>query len=433
MDKAQKGYLILLFLVSPVLGVMTILSKLKNEKALVFFGTLFFGLVGSVFVYMEGTDGYSHLMNAKQYYTEMSFAEFFRKAYEVITFSSTEVVSDIYLHIISYISTSVLRNPALIHVFTGLVLGYFFTKSVILVLKGNLKTKKSTILTGLIVLFLLIKSIEALNSIRMWTGMWVLFYGSYSYAITKKKKYFFVILFSVFIHFSYLVILIPVVLVYTFQRQKKIIFLLYIISFFSSVGFSFFESYIPDSKLFEKRQSTYTIDSEEKVERFQEDNDDYKAEISKSNFYKALGQSTYVNYSIVGLSFILLLFYFKKEADRNLDFLISVGIGLYSFANFVAFTPELHGRSKIIACTFILAAAIHLQFTIKKYGLSQKNIKIVNKGFAVFLISAVPIFLLQISDIMFNISFFIFLFPEISWILGDDDYSIRKMIGLIID
>ena len=220
MDRNQKGYLTLLFFVSPFLGVYQ-LFKIKDEKVITLFGTLFFGLVGSVFVYLEGTDGHSHLMNAKAQYSNMSFGDFLMQAYDAITFNAVEGAADIYIHTLSYLSASVLRTPELIHVFSGFVLGYFFTKSTLLVLKGQLKTKKSYILIGLITLFVLIKSIEALNSIRMWTGMWVLFYGTYNYSINKEKKYFFVILFSVFIHFAYAVILIPLIIAYVLKRQKN--------------------------------------------------------------------------------------------------------------------------------------------------------------------------------------------------------------------
>lgn len=432
MDKTQKGYLILLFLVSPFLGVIK-LFKIKDEKTLTFFGTLFFGLVGSVFVYIEGTDGYSHLMNAKQYYTDMSLTEFFAKSFEILTFSSTKGSSDPYLHIISFLSTSLLQSPSLIHVFAGFILGYFFTKSVLLLLKRNLKTKKSTILIGFITLFLIIKSVEALNAIRMWTGMWVLFYGTYSYALTKQKKYVFVILFSVFIHFAYAVILIPVIAAFVLKKQSKIVVALYIFSFITTSNFSFIEKYIPKSDLLQKRQSTYVIDSKDKIKRFKKDNVNYQKDLASSNFYKNYGQSNYLNFSVVGLSIILCFFYLQKESDININFLVSTGILLYSFANLVAFSPELQGRSKIIAATFILAAAIRLQFNVKDYLLSQKAKRILNIGFVLFLISAIPIFLLQISDIMFNFSFFLLLFPQISWLLGDNDHSIRGIIGLLID
>jgi hypothetical protein len=432
MDKAQRGYLILLFLFSPFLGVLNIF-KLKNEKDITIFGTLFFGLVGSVFVYVEGADGHTHLMNAKENYLEMSWVDFLESLFQILTLSASEGATDIYLHCISFISASVLQTPELIHVFAGLVLGYFFSKSVLLVLKNNLAVKKGYILLGFIVLFLLIQSIGALNSIRMWTGMWVLFYGTYSWAITKKRKYLYVMLFSVFVHFSYAVILLPVIVAYIMQKRKKIIVAVYIISFFSTLSFSIFEAYIPKTNLLESKQKTYAITSEEDEERYEETALYKQKEVANMNFYKASGQTNYVNYSIVGLSVILIFFYLKKNTDNTFTFLVAIGLGLYTFSNLVAFSPSLQGRTKTIAATFLLAAAIFLQFNLKKYRLSRKNLRRLNIGLTLFLISSIPIFLFQISDILQNMSFFILILPQISWILGDGDYSIRAVIGLLFD
>jgi hypothetical protein len=432
MDKKQKGYLFLLFFASPLLGLIN-LFKVKEEKVLVSFGTLFFGLLGSAFVYIKGTDGNSHLMNARRFYADMSLGDFFTKAYEVLTFSSTEGSTDLYLHIISFLSTSILQSPSLIHVFSGMVLGYFFTKSVLLVLKNNLQTKKKYILLGFIALFLLIKSIGALNSIRMWTGMWVLFYGSYSYAIKKEVKYLYVIGFAILVHFSYFIILIPVVISYLMQKKKILLTSIYAISFFTTLGFSVFQAYLPQSDLLEKKQKYNVIDSKEKAKLFATTAEEAKEANANLNFYKASGETNYYNYSIVGLTFLLLLFYLPRKMDASFNFLISLGIGLYTFANLVSFSPSLQGRAKTIAATFILAAAIHLQLTIKNYHISQKNKRFMNYGFVFFLISAIPMFLFQISEIMFNFSFFLLLFPQISWLLGDQDYSIRSIIGLLID
>jgi len=432
MDKAQRGYLILLFLFSPFLGVFKIF-KLKNEKDIIFFTTLFFGLVGSAFVYIKGTDGHSHLMNATANYPDMSLGEFFTKSYEILTFGATKGTTDIYLHIISFLSASVLQKPELIHVFAGFVLGYFFSKSVLLVLKDNLFVKKSYILLGFITLFLMILSIGALNSIRMWTGMWVLFYGTYSWVITKEKKYLSVIVLSVFVHFSYAVILIPVAFAYLLKKQKKILVALYVVSFFTTVGFSIFQPYLPQSDLLESKQKYTVIDSDEKAKLFAESSKKSQKDIVSTNFYKASGQTNYLNYSIVGLTLILLFFYLKKESDINLSFLIGIGIGLYTFSNFVAFSPALQGRTKSIAALFILAAAIHLQLTLKNYYLNAKSARFLNLGLVLFLLSSIPILLFYLSDILFNISFFIMLLPPVSWILGDADYSIREVIGLLID
>ena len=337
------------------------------------------------------------------------------------------------MHSLAFLSGSLLRTPELIHFFAGLVLGYFFTKSVLLILKNNLRSKKSYILLFCIALFILVRSLAALNAIRMSTAMWVCFFGLYSFFLTKEKKYIFILLLVPNIHFSYLVILVPVAVAYVTQQRKKLLVVVYIISFFTSIGFSTFSAYIPKFDLIESKQDTYAIDSDEKAKQFEKSRLNKKEKIATANFYKVFGESIYLDYSIVGLSVILLFFYLKKKADSNLIFLVAIGVGLYTFANFVSFSPSLQGRTKMISAIFILAAAIHLQFSFKNYSLSQKIIERLNFGLGVFLISSIPMALFQIAYILQNFSIFTFIFPQISWISGGDDYSIRAAIGLLID
>jgi len=323
--------------------------------------------------------------------------------------------------------------PELIHVLAGLVLGYFFTKSVLLVLGSQLNEKKGYILLGFIALFLLIRSISAINSIRMWTGMWVLFYGTYSYAIKKDKKYIFISLFSIFVHFSYAIIIIPVIGGYLLQNRKKILVGMYVVSFFTTIGFSAVESYIPQSKLIENKQNGYGITSEADEEFYELKSQRVQAANNDANFYKGFGQNIYFSFSIVGLSMILILFYLKKDVGANLKFLIALGLSIYLFSNLVDFSPSLQFRSKMIASKFILAAAIQLQLTLQSYRLRQRAMQGLNIGFVAFLISSIPVALFHISYILSITSFFIFFFPEIAWLLGDGDYSIRGLIGLLID
>ena len=429
-DRQQKGYILLLLFVSPILALFNIL-KLKNNRDITFFGTLFFGMIGSLYIYSDGNDGFKHRFLVEQNYIGMSFNEFLSQSYEILTFNAGEGTTDFYLHILSFIAGSIFNIPELLHVLAGLILGYFYTKSVLLIIGDNVQQKKNYILMGLIVLLLLIKSITALNSIRMWTGMWVLFYGTYGWAKTKNIKYFIAILFSMIVHFSYVVIIIPVAISYLIRERKRLLVLIYIISFFTSFGFSYFESFVPKSELFESKQEQYAIDSEEKAERFEKRYEDAKVINSNKSFYSASGQENYVNYSIVGLTILMLFFYLKKESDKNFIFLISVGAGLYAFSNVVAFSPSLQGRTKVIAATFLLAAAIQLYYTLYRYRLSVNARKRFDFGLICFLLSSITMVLYQISFILQGFSFFLLMFPELSWLLGDNDFSLRKALDFL--
>lgn len=425
---SYNGYLLLLMLFSPIMGVVQLLRN-RDEKTLLLFGIVFFGLAGSLYVYRPGSDGEAHLSNAILNYSDMSFNVFLNQFYDLVTLNSTTGAKDIYLHCISYLAASVFGVPELIHVFAGLILGYFFTKSALLVLKNRLTIKKSSILTAFIILFIFDRSLGALNSIRMWTGMWVFFYGTYSYAITKKKKFLAVILFSIVVHFSYVIVLIPFLVSYILRNRTYIMTAIYLVSFGLSLDFSSVENYLPQTDLVESQQKSNVIDSEEKAEFFQE-----KAAIANSvqkNFYVTYGEGFYKDYCIVGLSFILLLFYNSKKSDKKFIFLFASGIGLYTFSNLVTFSPSLAGRIKTISALFILVSSIQFLFTISRYKLSRQKLKLLNVGLVIFLISSFPMFLFQLSYLIQMLSFFSIILAPVSWILGDADISIRDFFNYL--
>jgi hypothetical protein len=427
-DTKQKRELILLMLISPLFGLFALL-KSKNEKVLLFFGVFFFGMIGSIYVYEPGSDGHTHLMHTINEYMNMSLGVFFSQFYEIITFEITNGTKDIYLHCISFVSAAVFSIPELIHVFAGLILGYFFTKSVLLILKDKLLVKKSAILIAFIILFLAYKSLGALNSIRMWTGMWVFFYGTLSYVSTKRKKYLLVILFSIIVHFSYAVILIPFTIIYFFKKRTLIVSIFYLISFgAATISFASIEGFIPKTSLLEGQQQANVISSEKDAGRFAERADRGQEHLSKTNFYKRYGTAFFISKVIVGLSFILLFFFNSKNADTRFNFLVATGLGLYSFSNLVNFSPSLSGRLKVIASVFLLAATIHLMLTLENYNLQKKKIQWLNKGLIVFLVASIPMVLFQISYIINMMSFFGVFFPQISWFLGDNDFTIKEGI-----
>ena len=429
MFKADKGYLILLMFFSPILGLINLL-KSKDDRVLIFFGVLFFGIFGSLYVYRPGSDGETHLANAILYYSDMSVEVFFKEFYELATLNSANSgAKDLYLHCISYLAASVFGIPELIHVFAGLVLGYFFSKSVLLILQNKLSVKKNRILIGFIIVLLLYKSLGAMNSIRMWTGMWIFFYGALSYATTKKKKYLLILLLSIVVHFSYLVVLIPFFGAYIFRRRTHILTIFYLLSFGLTLNFANIENYIPKTSLIESQQDAYVVDSEEDVARMESRNE-IQSKINR-NFYVTYGEGFFISILIPGLTLVLLFFFNSKYADDRFNFLMASGIGLFSFSNVVTFSPTISGRVKIIAGLFIIAATIHLLFTLKKYQLSKKNITLLNRILVIFLIASIPMVLFQMSYLIQILSFFTLVLPPVSWLLGNADFSIKEGIGLL--
>jgi hypothetical protein len=214
------------------------------------------------------------------------------------------------------------------------------------------------------------------------------------------------------------------------RHRKSILIAVYILSFFASLSFSSIESYLPQTSLVENQTKSNVITSDADAKRFAERYDN--KDTGNQNFYVKYGPGFYQTFNIVGLTFILFLFYLNKRTDPNLTFLISVGIGIYTFANFLEFSPSIQGRAKMIASVFILAAAIHLQLTLKRYNWNRRHISYLKKGLSLFLIFSIPMFLFNVSYLLENFSLFSVFLPQVSWFLGEDDFSIRTAIGIFL-
>jgi hypothetical protein len=187
---------------------------------------------------------------------------------------------------------------------------------------------------------------------------------------------------------------------------------------------------LPQTSLVENQTHSNIITSDADAKRFDKRYDN--KDTGNQNFYKKYGPGFYQAFNIVGLSFILIIFYLNKQINPNLTFLISVGIGIYTLANFLEFSPSIQGRAKTIASLFILSAAIQLQLTLKRYNWNRKSISYLNKGLGLFLISSVPMFLFNVSYLLENFSLFSVFLPQVSWFLGDDDFSVRTAIGIFL-
>jgi hypothetical protein len=426
--KTKIGQQLLLSMISPVIGLIYAF-KSRNHKFIVFSGTLFMGLVGSAFMYNPGSDGLSHLDEVKKHYMDMSLLQFISDTGSLLILQPVESSNDLYIHFLSYLAGGVFGIPELLHFFAGLILGYFYTKSVLIVLEDRFERKKTWLLLALIALFLIIRSVSALNSIRMWTGMWVFFYGSYSYIKRGDVKYLLVVFLATLIHFSYLLYAIPLVMAVVLKRRKLLVAGLYIASFFISVNFDTASGLVESTGLYENK--TGYVLSQERIEEHEAKADDNR---QNANFYKALGPLIYTNYSIVFLSFVLLFLYLRKNNDVvHLEFLIAGGLIILALANISSSSsPMVSGRATAIAATFLTAAAIQVVFLENKLRFNSGLKKLINISFAGFLISAIPFLLFHISYAIGSVSIFIIVFPFSSWLLGDIDLSIREAIGDII-
>jgi hypothetical protein len=426
--KENKAYHILLMCISPLIG-LALIFKMKNKAYITYMGTLFFGFLGSLFIYSPDSHGATHLEAVKLYYVDMSFIEFIDGTIKLLTFRPTEISNDLYLHLISYLSGGVFQIPELIHVFGGLLLGYFFTKSVLLVLEDKPKQKLGILLLSFIALFLIVRSISALNSLRMWTGMWAFFYGAYAYVKKKETRFLWVIVLAIFVHFSYLLFAFPLAAAIQLRKRRKLVVGIFIASFVINVGFQQAFGLVESTGLYQDKLKYTVIDQDEQDRRATQSS---KNE-GTANFYKEFGPYVYNNFSILLLSFVLIVVYLKKTNIEYLDFLIAGGLLILTLSNLAETTsPSVHGRGYTIAATFLTAAAIQILILKNQLLLSKFKRRLINASFPVFIASSIPFLLFHISYALNSISAFFIVLPFSSWFLGDKDFSVRDFIAQLI-
>lgn len=177
------------------------------------------------------------------------------------------------------------------------------------------------------------------------------FYGALCIVKKQKLKYVFVLLFSIFIHFSYLLYSIPLAIAFLLRKRRAFIVALFIISHFSTVGYDQASNLVGDTGLYEDKQK-YILDEETKEITDYE----YKTQVANTNFYRRLGPDLYNSFSTPFLGFLLILIYLSGKRIDYVDFLIASGLLIIVLGNMTGgLSRTISGRGVAIASTFFIS------------------------------------------------------------------------------
>jgi hypothetical protein len=427
--KSDLGQLYLLTLLSPI-ATTFVLLKTKDSRMLIAAGTLLFTIVGSLFIYVPGNDGFDHLQTVRNNYLDMSLVTFFTDLVGLLTFSrSSSGLTDPYLHILAYISGGILRMPGLLHLFTSFIYGAIYFRAISFVLNGVKIAQFKIAIYLIITVFLVYRGVTGLNSIRWWTAFWALFLGVVGFAKTKERKYILIALSSMFIHFSFLLFTSTIFFAYFFRRFQKLILMFWIASFFLGTGYDFVKPLLPEIEAVSNREK-YLLDEDILAKSAAAKGP------SKKNFYAEYGESFMKDYSIVILAALLFyLNFLNPKGDDVFLTLFTAGVALHSLGNLLAFSPSVSGRGQAAASVFILAAGIRyfgFVLTQNQRIYSKQFVRFATVVISIFFVISIPVILFQIAYSLEIFSAFLLFFPPVSWFLADNDISLREFIGLII-
>jgi hypothetical protein len=426
------GYSFLLFFLSPLLGLISGLRTLDRKGKLWVFSM--FGLFyGVLILYTEGNDASKHAAKVEEY-QQFGIYEFFYRLVKIVTLTPIDQnVTEPYLHFLLALSGSLFKSSFILFGLVGVVYGYFYGSALLKVIKFNKTDKISLIVFSLIILFVIHRSYEGMQTIRSWTGMWVLFNGVAGYHLTKNRKYIILIFLSPLFHLMYAFIALPSILVILFPKvSPKLIIGLYLFSFMFNINTSSILNLASQNDLTQKRMGAYYRIDEGTGEGI--DTISIRNESADENrvWYASLGKSSAVYTGATIFIVTLIIFgFFSKNKLTDLEYgLLATCILMASLANFMNFSFAFYSRIMANATTYILAVmlllAIRRQFEYINASFLKRSI--VWLGFLIF----IPKIIFFLSSFMLMTSYLLIALPVLRLFGEDFNFSIRELVDLII-
>lgn len=205
----------------PIYGLVYALRKLGSRNIVVPI-TFFYAFVGLFSIY-EGTN-----LDTVRYADGFEAACAFKGGYWAYH-TSLAVVNqiDFYTSFMTWLFSRFITSPHLFIAILSGINGAFFALNINYLLK-NVNTNKTTILFGLLILI----PQAAYFPHRWWTAMQIFFFGVLPFVINGTKKYLWVMIASIFVHFSFLYIVI-LFFCYVFMPKKGLLFFLLLFIFTS--------------------------------------------------------------------------------------------------------------------------------------------------------------------------------------------------------
>jgi hypothetical protein len=390
---------------------------------------LFITVYGSIIFLHPGTDGYVHQNRVYEQYVNMDFGLFLRYCFDIVVLKTTAVQTDLYIHFVSFLTGRILGSPNLFFVVVSFVFGYFYSGSLFKVIKLLPGFKYNWLFYGFISIFLVWKSIEGINTVRTWTGLWVLFYAVISFYETKKIKYFLLMLLPPYIHVGYYVMAIPAWLVTVGGSWPKAYSVIFLLSFsFNAVNPQSVTEQFEKTEVGAQKVKGYYVEEKETSE------DKLSNSLDRgSTWYKASAKAGVQTWAINILAVILIIrgHYINKMTLIEAK-LFGIGILTQALSSFSWFIYALHNRTAVIAGVFILASFIMMAqrggFNSKDKGLP----KLEKYLFTLVFLGLVPFFILKISELGEYLSLFLISLPGLIWIASDINMSIKDGFKALI-
>ena len=384
-------------------------------------------IYGSTMVIQEAQDGYRHQLAVTLIYADMPFSMFMAELWKILTFQVTEIgVRDVYRHVLSYLIGGVLQMPQLFFPVVAMIYGYFFGGALLEVFKDFSWKRANYVILGFIVVFLLIKNVEGINTVRTWTGFWMLMYGCLKYHSTGQKKYLIWVFITPLIHVAYFAMAIPAVLVLLLGNRITLYSILFVASSFTTfINPGDTRALLERTELGQQQARGYfREDRAETMEVLQ-------AQLARGDvrWYRAFERAQVHKWALNVLVYALLLAgIYQAVMTTYQQRIFSIGLLTMTMSNSVWFLYALSNRTAVIGTMFILAAYIMSRLDPKTALAFKRSPQYYRWGIHLSLLLYFPFCLWALSTFLDFPSFFNFIFPFYVWFDPEANLSVKEAL-----
>lgn len=422
-----SGGLILGFFVSPM-ALLLLVIKAPGFTIKRIGITMFCVAYSMTMLLGPSTDGTKHLLRAEYFFTGMSFGEFLQGLVQIFTFEGNRAgMFDPFIHCISYISFGVFDSQFLFFPLVALVYGWFFSGSILIALRSVRLRNISYSLAFMIALAILLRGIQDIQAVRMWTAMWMCVYGVLRYCETRSVKSLVPIFLAPLVHFSFLIIAPLTLIILFFRKRRKLIAWTFLATAVFSVNVTGVD---PDSfdrnALLESRQGYF------KSEEDMRSRPSFGEMAQTTSWHNAATRTGIprIGYSILAAT-ILLSGFLAKGRKEDVDILM-VGIALLAFSNISFGLPALSGRVTLYATTLILLGYIMARTNRVKTQRRLKYPLAYLVGVNMSILFMLPMLLFSLSTITHYFSAYMFVLPWFVVLESGANLTVKEFVYLFL-
>lgn len=392
-------------------------------------GTAFVAVYGSTIAIAYdpmgvGADGVRHLLRIYTHYLDMGIYQFLVELGQILTFQDVPGAGrDVYIHVLSYLTGGVLGIPELFFPLVALIYGYFFVGSLLIVFRNFGKTRWTYLFLAFAFIFFLAKNIEGVNTVRTWTGMWILVYACLRYYETKRLRYALLMFVPPFVHFGYFLMAIPAWVVLAIGNWTRTFAVLFVLSSFTTfINPGTVTEIVSETEAGARAVHSYFREEVRTREEIWQRGQERGQRIWRTGQQLGLHK-----WALNVLVFSLLIAnVYPNVMNRFQRTLFSIGLLTVTFSNATWYLFALSNRSWLVGAVFILAAYLMTRQDPSTSRYLPNALPIYKYGIHISLILFVPWLVFQLSVILDFPSIFLLALPFLVWFSPEANMSIKE-------